>query len=73
MPANKWKGPETSSKTNAIVIDFMALVKKVLLKKLDPPVKTFHGFAISLVSMVTRAGHNCEEIHISFDFLLIFS
>ena len=45
----------------------MALVKKVTLKKLDPRVKTFHGFAIALTSMVTKAGHNCEEIHIIFD------
>ena len=40
----------------------MALIRKVPLKKLDPPVKTFYGFAIALTSMVTKAGHNCEEI-----------
>ena len=45
----------------------MALMRKVPLKKLDPPVKTFHGFAIALTSMVTKTGHNCEEIHIIFD------
>ncbi|KAI4833001.1 hypothetical protein KUCAC02_015935 [Chaenocephalus aceratus] len=45
----------------------MALVRKVPLKKLDPPVKTFHDFAIALTSMVTKAGHNCDEIHIVFD------
>ena len=37
------------------------------LKKLDPPVKTFHDFAIAVTSMVTKAGHNCGEIHIVFD------
>ena len=42
----------------------MALVRKIPLKKPDPPLKTFHGFAIALTSMVTKAGHNCEEIHI---------
>ena len=47
-------------------IDFIALVRKVPLKKFDPPVKTFHGFAIALTSMVTKAGHNCEGIHIIF-------
>ncbi len=36
------KGPENSPQTHAIVIDFMALVRKVPLKKLDPPVKKFH-------------------------------
>ena len=48
-------------------IDFMALVRNVPLKKLDPLVKTFHDFAIALISTVTTAGHNCEEIHIIFD------
>ncbi|KAJ4939550.1 hypothetical protein JOQ06_028998, partial [Pogonophryne albipinna] len=61
------KGPETSPQTHAIIIDFMALVRKVPLKKLDPPVKTFHDFAIALTSMVTKAGHNYDEIHIVFD------
>ncbi|KAK5903325.1 hypothetical protein CgunFtcFv8_007116 [Champsocephalus gunnari] len=61
------KGPETSPQTHAIIMDFMALVRKVPLKKLDPPVKTFHDFAIALTSMVTKAGHNCDEIHIVFD------
>ena len=45
----------------------MALVRKVPLQKLDPPVKTFHDFAVALTSMVTKAGHNCDEIHIVFD------
>lgn len=53
------KEPETSPQTHAIVIDFMALVRKVPLKKLDPPVKTF---PIALTS-----GHNSDEIHIVFD------
>ena len=61
------KGPETPPRTHAIVIDFMALVRKVPLKKLDPPVKTFHDFAIALTSMITKAGHNSDEIHIVFD------
>ncbi len=61
------KGPENSPQTHAIVIDFMALVRKVPLKKLDPPVKTFHDFAIALTSMVIKAAHNCDEIHIVFD------
>ena len=45
----------------------MALVRKVPLKKLDPPVKIFRDFAIALTSMVTKAGHNCDEIHIIFN------
>ena len=45
----------------------MALVRKIPLKKLDPPVKTFNDFAIALTSMVTNAGYNCDEIHIVFD------
>ena len=62
------KGPETPPQTHAIIIDFMALVrKKSLLKKLHPPVKTFHDFAIALTSMITKAGHNSDEIHIVFD------
>ena len=59
------KVPETSPQTNDIIIDFMALVRKIPLKKLDPPVKTFYDFAIALTSMVTTAGHNCNEIHTS--------
>ena len=45
----------------------MALVRKVPLKKLHPPVKTFHHFAIALTSMITKAGLNSDEIHIVFD------
>lgn len=61
------EGPETSPQTHAIVIDFMVLVRKVPLKKLHPPVKTLHDFAIALTSMVTKSGHNCDEIHVVFD------
>ena len=61
------KGPENPPQTHAIVIDFMALVRKVPLKKLDPPVKTFHDFAIALTSMIIKAGYNNDEIHIVFD------
>ena len=61
------KGPETFPQTHAIIIDFMALMRKVPLEKLDPPVKTFCDFAIALTSMVTKTGHNCDEIHIVFD------
>ena len=32
-----------------------------------PPVKRFHYFAIVLTSMITKAGHNSDEIHIVFD------
>ena len=58
------KGPETSPQTYAIVIDVMALVRKVTLKKYEPPVKTFNDFAIALTSIITNAGHKCDEIHI---------
>ena len=61
------KGPETSPQTHAIIIYFKALVRKVPLKKLDPPVKTFHDFAVALTSTVTKAGHNCDDIHIVFE------
>jgi len=58
------KGPEAPPQTHAIFIDFMAMARNVPLKKLDPPVKTFHDFAIALTSMITKAGHN---FHIVFD------
>ena len=32
-----------------------------------PPVKRFHYFAIVLTSMITKAGHNSDKIHIVFD------
>ena len=66
-PLVEKKGPETSPHTHAIVIDFMAFVRKVPLKRLDPPVETFHDFAIALTSMITKAGNNSDEIHIVFD------
>ena len=59
------KGLETPPHTHTIVIDFMALVRKIPLKKLDPPVKTFHDFAIALTSMITKAGHNIHIILIT--------
>ena len=37
------------------------------LKNLDPPVKTFCDFAVALTSMITKAGHASDEIHIVFD------
>ena len=61
------KGPETSPQSHAIVIDFMTLVRKVTLKKFEPPVKTFNDFAIALTSIITYAGHKCDEIHVIFD------
>ena len=68
VPTNKWKGQKPPHKLNPChCIDFMALVRKVSLKKLDLPVKEFHGFDIALTSMITKAGQNYEEIHIIFD------
>ena len=61
------KSLTTAPRAHAIVIDFMALVRKVPLKKLDPPVKTFHDFAVALTSVITKAGHASDEIHIVFD------
>ena len=60
-------GPKESPPTNAFIIDFMALVRKVPLKKLEPPVKTFHDLAISLTAMITNAACKSNEIHIVFD------
>ena len=60
-------GPDTSPQTHAIVIDFMALVRKVTLKKFEPPVKTFNDFAIALTSIITNGGHKYDEIHVIFD------
>ena len=61
------KEQETTPSTNAYIIDFMALVRKVPLKKLEPPVKTFHDLAVALTAMITNTASNCEEIHIVFD------
>ena len=61
------KEQETTPSTNAYIIDFMALVRKVPLKKLEPPVKTFHDLAVALTAMITNTACNCEQIHIVFD------
>ena len=45
----------------------MAFVGKIPLKKLYPPVQTFHDFANVLTCMITKAGHNSEEVHIVCD------
>jgi hypothetical protein len=61
------KEQETAPPTNACIIDFMALVRKVPLKKLEPPVKTFHDLAIALTTMITNTACKCDEIHIVFN------
>ena len=58
---------ETAPSTNACIIAFMALVRKVPLKKLEPRVKTFHDLAIALTAMITTTACKCDEIHIVFD------
>ena len=60
-------GSEESPLTNAFIINFMALVRKVPLKKLEPPVKTFHDLAIALTAMITNTVWKSDEIHIVFD------
>ena len=40
------KGPTTAPPTKAYIIDFMAMVRKIPLKKLEPAVKTFIFFLI---------------------------
>ena len=60
------KERETTPWTNAYIIDFMALVRKVYLKKLEPPVKIFHDLALALTGIITNTACNCEEIHIVF-------
>ena len=57
----------TTPPTKACVIDFMAMVRKVPFKKLEPPVKTFNDLAVSLTKMIVNAGCNSNEIHIVFD------
>ena len=57
----------TPPPTKACVIDFMAMVRKVPFKKLEPPVKTFNDLAVSLTKMIVNAGCNSNEIHIVFD------
>jgi len=61
------RGPETSPPTHTMVIDFIAMGRKVPLKKLNPPVQTFCDFAATSMSIITRVGLNCDrEIHIVF-------
>ncbi len=45
------KSQKHPNQTNGIIIDVMALVGKIQLKKLDSPVKTFNDFAIALTYM----------------------
>ena len=45
----------------------MAMVRKILFKKLDPPVKTFNDLAVSLTGMIVKTGCNSSEIHLVFD------
>ena len=61
------KGPETPLPTKAYVVDFMAMVRKIPLKKLEPPVKTSNDFAVALTKMIVNAGYNSDEIHVVFD------
>ncbi len=37
------------------------------MKKLDPPVKTFHSLAVTLISIIAKAGCNSKEVYIVFD------
>ena len=60
-------GPTTSPPTQAYIIDFMAMVRKIPFKKLEPPVKTFNDLAVSLTNMIITAGRNSNEIHVVFD------
>ena len=60
-------GPEEPPPTNAFIIDFMALVRKVPLKKLELPAKMFHDLVIALTAMITNAARKSDEIHIVFD------
>ena len=61
------KGPETLPHTNVCIIDFMALVRTVSLKKRQPPVKTFGDFATCLTAMIMSASCDSDEVHIVFD------
>ena len=60
------KGPETPSQTHSIVIDFMAMIRKIPLKKLDPPIRHCMT-AIALTSIFTKAGDYSDEINVVFD------
>ena len=61
------KGPETLPHTNVCIIDFMALVRTVSLKKRQPPVKIFGDFATCLTAMIMSASCDSDEVHIVFD------
>ena len=61
------KGPTTAPPTKAYIIDFMAMVRKIPLKKLEPAVKTFNDFAVALTKIIVNAGCNNDEIHVVFD------
>jgi hypothetical protein len=43
------------------------MVRKIPLKKLEPPVKTFNDFAVALTKIIVNAGGNSDEVHIVFD------
>lgn len=45
----------------------MVSARNVPSEKLDSPVKVFHNFAIASKSLVTKAGHNCDETHVVFN------
>ena len=57
----------TPPPTKAYIIDFMAMVRKIPFKKLEPPVKTFNDLAVSLTKMIVKTGCNSNEIHLVFD------
>ena len=57
----------TPPPTKAHIIDFMAMIRKIAFKKLEPPVKTFNDLAVSLTKMIVNAGCNSNKIHIVFD------
>ena len=61
------KGPETLPHTNVCIIDFMALIRTVLLKKRQPPVNSFGDFATCLTALIMSASCNSDEVHIVFD------
>jgi hypothetical protein len=61
------KGPTTPPPTKPYTIDFMAMFRKIPLKKLEPPVKTFNDFAAALTKIIVNAGGNSDEIHVVFD------
>ena len=62
------KGPTNNkTPTKAYIIDFMAMVRKIPLKKLEPAMKTFNDFAVALTKIIINAGSNSDEIHVVFD------